>query len=237
MNLKEAFHYQNTLNGFLHSASAYLMSPQNMVRVQQTHMRNAADPSASDEVVDATKERLYSCSNNVMIGLFVALLEEKKSLAHAIHVAKSKSMFMLDAELSANRSRQDVVQALQAVSRIKPSERMTYANGYKFNNEGNQVPYRYDVKEVTTIDFDRNFVRDLMRKYQQEANEVSNKADHCMIDTELEGFIPLFDPDGSFDDVVEAYTAYVSLECKDQHDSQLTAEQAAYEERVARHAV
>ena len=234
MNLKEAFHYQNTLNGFLHSASAYLMSPQNMVRVQQTHMRNAADPSASDETIDATKERPYPCSNNVMIGLLAALLEERKALAQAIQRAKSLSSFMLDAELSANRSRQDVVQALQTVSRIKPSERMTYANGYKFNNEGNQVPYRYDVKEVTTIDFDRNFVRDLMRKYQQEANEISNKADHCMIDTELEGFIPMFDPDGSFDDIVEVYDVLASGR---NNESRLTAEQAAYEARAAKHAV
>lgn len=234
MNLKEAFHYQNTLNNFLHSASAYLMSPQNMVRVEQVHMRSAADPSTSNETVDATKERPYPCSNTVMIGLLIALLEERKALAQAIQLAKSKSSFMLDAELSVNRSRHDVVQALQTVVRIKPSERMTYANGYKFNNEGNQVPYRYDVKEVTTIDFDRNFARDLMRKYQQEANEVSNKADHCMIDTELEGFIPMFDPDGSFDDIVEVY-AVLALG-KDSED-QLTADQAAYEERAARHAV
>lgn len=237
MNLKEAFHYQNTLNGFLHSASAYLMFPQNMVRIEQTHLRNAADPSANNETIDATKERPYPCSNNVMIGLFVSLLEERKQLAYAIHLAKSKSSFMLDAALSVNRSRQDVVQALQAVARIKPSERMTYANGYKFNNEGNQVPYRYDVKEVTTIDFDRNFVRNLMRKYQQEANKISNKADHCMIDTELEDFIPTFDPDGSFDDIVEAYMSYVELAHKEEHDTALTVDQAAYEERAARHAV
>jgi len=111
---------------------------------------------------------------------------------------------------------------------------MTYANGYKFNNEGNQVPYRYDVKEVTTIDFDRNFVRDLMRKYQQEANEISNKADHCMIDTELEGFIPMFDPDGSFDDIVEVYAVLASGR---NNESRLTAEQAAYEARAAKHAI
>ena len=31
--------------------------------------------------------------------------------------------------------------------------------GYRFNTDGNQVSYRCDVKKVTTINYDRNKVR------------------------------------------------------------------------------
>lgn len=230
MNLKEAFHYQNTLNNLASSASLYLGNQSNMVRVEQTHLKSAADPSATDETIDATKERLHPISNNDMILLYVEILAERQRLALAIQGAKVSCGFALDANLSTNRMRQDVVHTLQMLSRVKSSERTTYANGYKFNVEGNQVPYRYDVKEITTIDFDRNLVKEIARKLQLEANEISKEADRCMIEVELKGFEPRFDIDGSFDDIVEAYAVHLN-----QHP--VDAETAAYEARYERHAV
>jgi hypothetical protein len=32
--------------------------------------------------------------------------------------------------------------------------------GYRFNADGNQVPYKCDLKRVTKINFDRNKIRD-----------------------------------------------------------------------------
>lgn len=226
MNLKEAFHYQNTLNSLAASAALYIGNQSNMVCVEQTHLKNAADPAADNEVIDATKERPHQISNNDMIRLYVGILDERQRLALAVQEAKANCGFALDANLSTNRMRQDIVRTLHTLSRVKPSERMTYANGYKFNVEGNQVPYRYDVREVTTIDFDRNLVKSITQKLQIEANEISKEADRCMISVELKDFEPRFDIDGSFDDVVEAYAVSTTVPAND-----------AYEARYERHAV
>ena len=78
----------------------------------------------------------------------------------------------MDGEISLNRYRQRLAEKFRRMARIKSKE-VTETNsgvGYRFNNDGNQVAYKCDVKRVTTINFNRNTVR----KY---AAQLSGKSD------------------------------------------------------------
>ena len=233
MNLKEAFHYQNALGSLIATAQSYLNNPKYVTKVTQEHMRMKFG-GEDDETKDATTERPYSCSTNELIGLMMAMIDERHRLALAIDLAKRECGYALDANLATNRARQQCAQALVFLSRMKPSERITYANGYRFNVEGNQMPYRYDVKETTELDFDRGLAKMLAKQLNAEANEISKQADRCMIEVELKDFEPMFDADGGFDDAIDVFLANSK---QPEAHTEMTTEQEAYEQRYQRHAV
>ena len=74
---------------------------------------------------------------------------------------------------------------------------------YKFNQEGNQTKYFYTVEETTQIDFDRNDVRNLVKKYLRETDEVSSKLDAIEINTTVD-HTAMFDVNDNFEDLVGA---------------------------------
>ena len=69
--------------------------------------------------------------------------------------------------------------------------------GYCFNNEGNQVSYRCDVKRVTTIHFDRNRIRRMCAELSRRADTVSTVLDTALITTEVD-YTPPFDVNDTF---------------------------------------
>ena len=109
---------------------------------------------------------------NEMIEFAVYLLGEREKLSEAINKVKYNLPLDLDGEISLNRFRQRLAETFRRMARIKSKE-VTETNsgvGYRFNNDGNQVSYKCDVKRVTTINFNRNTVR----KY---AAQLSGKSD------------------------------------------------------------
>ena len=81
---------------------------------------------------------------------------------------------------------------------------MVKAYGYKFNTVGDQVQYTYDVKEVTTIDFDRNKVKGLGKRLIEEADKVSAQVDKLMVELNVE-YSPEFSVNDSFEDAVTQF--------------------------------
>ena len=76
--------------------------------------------------------------------------------------------------------------------------------GYCFNNEGNQVSYRCDVKRVTTIHFDRNKIRGMAAALSKRADEISMSLDKCLVNTEV-SYEPPFDMNDSFEDILSDF--------------------------------
>ena len=70
-------------------------------------------------------------------------------------------------------------------------------NGYCFNNEGNQVSYRCDVKRVTTIHFDRNKIRKMCSELSRKADAVSSSLDAALVTTQVDYTAP-FDVNDTF---------------------------------------
>ena len=208
MNLKESFRYQNFLDQMLSEAAMYLGNRGNITTVTETHLRSKANPDAQDETLDATPERLLSADvkPDDVVDFLLRVLDEKVNLSLAIDEAKKNCDFAIDAELNANRARQQAAIALAGMAEVKATERIKAGKSYKFNAEGNQMGYTYDVKEVTTIDYDRNRVKALVKKLHRESDEVSTQADRMMVSLEVD-FIPAFDVNSNFEDAVEDFLA------------------------------
>lgn len=76
--------------------------------------------------------------------------------------------------------------------------------GYRFNNEGNQVAYRCDVKRVITIHFDRNKIRKLCGDLSRKSDEISTALDAALINAPVDYIAP-FDVNDTFADVFEQF--------------------------------
>ncbi len=211
MNLKESFRYQNYLTTLFSEVSSYLNNRRNLVRVRQDHLRKSANPDAQDETVDATQERVYVQDNGTIIAFMKAIMDEKYALAIAIGKAKSACSIDIDAETAYNSLRRGMAATLERVCSIKSSECKTQGSDFKFNATGDQVRYYYDIKEVTTIDFDRNSVKHLAKTLAKEADETSSALDRCMIDVCVD-FYPSFNVSDSVEDALESFATQRKIE-------------------------
>lgn len=201
MNLKESYRYANYLDGLLSTAYSYLRNKGFVTTTKQNHLRSKANAEALDEVVDVPKQYDVDFTPNSLIDFVVKVLNEKEYLVNAIADAKSKTEINIDNAISMNKKKQEFVNVLNSLASIKPGERQKNGSDYKFNAEGNQVQYCYTVLETTSIDFDRNDVRALSKKYLKETDDISSKLDTIEINTILD-FEPKFDVNSTFEEAV-----------------------------------
>lgn len=206
MYLKEAFRYQNYLNELISATTSYLNGGQYTTKTVQEHLRKKANPDAENETIDLSAERALAYTANQMVDFLQHLIDEKQKLTKAISEAKKGCSIDIDAEVANNRIRQNVAATLSRMGNMKSSERMTKAYAYKFNAEGNQVQYAYEVKEVTTIDFDRNKVKSIGKKLIQSADEASTAIDKAMVELAVD-YTPNYSVNDSFEDAIEQFLA------------------------------
>lgn len=206
MNLKEAFRFQNRLQQLMNEASGILTDPDNIVRVEMTHLRKKVMPEAENEVVIREPSTPFSEQINQLADFLLYLLEQRESLSGAIQKAKAGMDVDMDMEAGLNSQRQSIAATFRAMANLRASELLIphEGMGYRFNAEGNQVGYRCDLKKVTTINFDRNKIRKLASKLYAEADAMSAKLDVALVNTEVAYQAP-FDVNGTFADVFEWY--------------------------------
>ena len=100
-----------------------------------------------------------------------------------------------------NKIKQEYIGYLRRLAAMDSSERKTYGTDYKFDVDGKQTSYRYEVIETTTIDFDRNDVRGLAKKLQKECDEISSKLDLIELTTDVE-FTPKWDVNDTLEEII-----------------------------------
>lgn len=206
MYLKEAFRYQNYLSGLIDRTTAMLSQSQYITKTKQEHMRRKANADAEDEVIEVVVDRPVDFSPNQLVSFLEHLIEEKDKLTKAISAAKKKCDIDIDAEVANNRIRQRVAATLSRMGNMRSSERITKSYGYKFNAEGNQVQYAYDVKEITTIDFDRNKVKGISKNLISKADDASTAIDKVMVGLEVD-YTTDYSVNDSFEDAIEQFFA------------------------------
>lgn len=204
MYLKEAFRYQNYLNSLIDRAVSYLTQSQYVTKTKQEHMRKKANPEAEDETIDVVASRPIDFTANELVSFLEHVVVSKDELTQAISAAKKNATVDIDAAIANNRIRQKISNVLTNMGNMRASERMVKAYGYKFNTVGDQVQYTYDVKEVTTIDFDRNKVKSLGKRLIEEADKVSAQVDKLMVELNVE-YSPEFSVNDSFEDAVAQF--------------------------------
>jgi hypothetical protein len=202
MNLKESYRYANYLDNLLITAHQYLSNRGFVTTTIEEHLRSKANNEASDEVITAQKPYDVDFTPNDVIDFAVKVIKEKESLQDAIAKAKAGTEINIDNAISMNKKKQQFVYALNNIVDIKPSEKQKQGSDYKFNfQDGNQIRYYYNVIEKTSIQFDRNDVKGLIKKISKECDEVSAKLDAIEINTAV-NFEPTYDVNDKFEDVV-----------------------------------
>lgn len=204
MNLKESYRYANYLDTLLNTAYRYLQNKGFTTTTKQNHLRSKANSEASDEIVEVQNPYDVEFTPNDVIDFVVGVIAEKELLANAIAKAKSGAEINIDNAVAMNKKKQAFVSVLSGIVNIKPSEKTTQGTDYKFNQQdGNQIRYYYNIEETTIIDFNRNDVKALIKKYSKECDDISAKLDAIEINTIVE-HTQKYDISDTFEDLVGA---------------------------------
>lgn len=201
MILKEAFRYQNYLTSLFVQATSYLSREDFITTTTQKHNRTMVNPEAQDEDIVVPKVFNVDYKPNDLIDFVVKLIDEKQKLSNAITDAKKSLDMDIDAAMSMNKTKQAFISVLRRMASIKSTESEKEGTSYKFNNDGDQVSYRYPVKEVKAIDYNRNTVKGLISKYKKETDQISTTRDRIDIMTEVD-YIPVWEVDTPLEDIL-----------------------------------
>ena len=209
MNLKEAFRFQNRLQSMMDEAQCILGREQNITKVQNTYLRKKVMAEAEDETTMDAPSTEYSDQITSMAEFLLFLLSQRENLSAAIYKAKADVDLAsgLDGEVGLNSNRQEIAGLFRRMAGLRSSEVLISngGTGYRFNNEGNQVSYRCDVKRVTTINFDRNKIRSMCVDLSKKADDVSAALDAALVNTQVEYEVP-FDVNDTFAEAFEHFT-------------------------------
>lgn len=202
MNLKESFRYQKFLDGLMMNAGSYLQHPSFCLQTTKVHLRKAVNPEAED-VTEVVDDGEFVSADTVM-AFMAHLIEEREKLSIAIGAAKASIGFDMDAAIETNKFRQSLNGSIRKMLRFVGTKKKTTEMGYKFDINGQQVPYRYDVEVTTTERYDKEAAKTMMRETITKADEVSAAIDAALINTAV-AYEPPYDVNESFDDVLETF--------------------------------
>lgn len=201
MVLKEAYEYQNFLSKLISQAELFLMNPGFITKCKEVHKRKSANPDAFDEEIEPKKDVDIDVDANTLVDLVVDIIKERKKLLDAIDAAKKSADINIDNAISINKTEQDFINVLSFMNQQKSTKYISSGVGYKFNAEGNQVQYIYDIENEVSIDFDRNSVRGLIKKYRKECNERSIQVDCAELNTVVD-YNPKWDINSTLEEIL-----------------------------------
>lgn len=206
MNLKEAFRFQNKLGALMDEAQSILSLDSNITKVENTFLRRKVFESAENETVVDTPPTEFADRITELVSFLVYLMAQREALCKAIHAAKNSLPIDMDSEVGLNAKRQEIARALKRMADVRNSEVVINdgGTGYRFNQEGNQVTYRCDVKRVTTINFDRKAVRNAAAELTRKADAVSSELDRCLVNSTVSYEAP-FDVNDSFAEIFTTF--------------------------------
>lgn len=206
MNLKEAFRFQNKLGTLMDEAQGILGREANITKVENTYLRQKVYDGAENETVVDTPPTEFADRITDVVKFMMHLMDQREKLSKAIHAAKNVLPIDMDSEVGLNAKRQEIARVLKRMADVRNSEVLINGGGtgYRFNQEGNQLTYRCDVKRVTTINFDRKVVRNFAAEMNRRADAVSAELDRCLVNSEVAYEAP-FDVNDSFAEIFSAF--------------------------------
>ena len=206
MNLKEAFRFQNKLGALMDEAQNILGLDSNITKVENTFLRRKVFEGAENETVVDTPPTEFADRITELVSFLVYLMAQREALCKAIHAAKNSLPIDMDSEVGLNAKRQEIARVLKRMADVRNSEVVINDGGigYRFNQEGNQVAYRCDVKRVTTINFDRKAVRNAAAELTRKADAVSSELDRCLVNSTVSYEAP-FDVNDSFAEIFTTF--------------------------------
>ncbi len=207
-SLKKSFEYKNYLKQLFNNAIGLLQNESFMTKSKVYHYISQANKEEEDKVEEndnAIRSTYSYISPNDLISFTIFIRDTITRLGDAIVDAKYIKDY--DALVSQNIINRELLAALCYANAFKSKEKHSLAYGRKFNNDGEQVEYAYDTKEVSTIDFNRNYTKYLAASIRAKCNAVSEKIDEIAVMPNTVDFETIFEIGESFE---EAYERYVN---------------------------
>ena len=202
MNLKESFRYQNFLDALISSAKYSIIDPRHSMIVTKSHLRSKANPEAVDEILVDEVDDFHP--NDKVVEFLLWAVKEKEVLSRIISDAKTTDEFDLDSSVSSNRQRKEIIKSINSLLSKKEVKTKEYGTDNKFNIEGAQVSYRYEIEVERKENFNRAELKAVVKHLNSICDEVSSKIDEFLINTAID-YTPRFDVNASFDDVMEEF--------------------------------
>lgn len=203
MNLKEAFRYQKFLDSMMANASYSIQNRDHSMKITRTHFRHKANQEAEDmtEIVEVSDPFF---PNDDVIRFMQHLIEEKEKLSVAIGRAKAASDFDIDAAIEVNKLSRDMLHAIKQMLRFKAYRKMDQGRDFKFDTNGVQSPYFYDMEITAEEAFSRKDARNAAQQAIEHADAVSSRIDAALINLTVD-YAPPYNVNDSFDDAMEAF--------------------------------
>lgn len=214
INIKEAYRYHNYLDDIMQSLFSHLRA-NNAIVITEKHNKSKADPDAEDSVVTIKPEKHFGDNYNVVdiASLINEIIAEKLHLSNSIVTAKEnlkfrsgKYTFTIDSAIEYAKKTRSLTTYIRSLLNLKSKEENESGRGLKFNAEGNQISYIYDIEKITTIDFDRKVLGTLHKKLLGQADELSTLVEENML-KKVVVFSPRYSVHKSVDEIVEDYLA------------------------------
>lgn len=203
MNLKEAFRYQNFLEAVLNDASTSIYSKEHCLTVKRKHLRNAVNPDVENESEIVEVDEFFS--NDDVLKLIEFAVNQKNALTEAIGETKRGLSFDLDAAIATNKYRQRACSSIRTMlSRSIPGKYTERGAGFKFNVEGNQTTYYYDIEVTKEVAYDIDTAKKKLKEFIAKSDKVSADIDFVMVNAQV-GYVPPFDVNDSFEDIMTEF--------------------------------
>lgn len=215
ISIKEACRYANFLDGVISNLKNDVRyAGVTLFKIHETHQKSKAVKDCEDEEFDKTPESKYEARANDIVYLINDLIKDKLRLSIAINKAKEKTLIdwkedgeqlNIDSAVEYNKNLRDhATGVLSSLKREKNSESEKKGIMYVANAEGNQVQYYYTVKEVRTVDFDKDAVEKLYKKILKDADVISEMIDEAKLAKSVD-YTPTYNYHDSLEDIVEKY--------------------------------
>lgn len=202
ITLKKSFEVQNYLSKLLAEALEILSYNDNITTTKQTHLRNKSYSEAQDEEITVKKSNELPFTIDNLVTFIDLLIAEIDKLTIAINDAKNYKGQYLDAMIAMNNKRRNVLHVYERMAKLKQTERVVKGTAEKFNEAGEQVTYKYDINETTSIDYDRDRVKNRVSSLRRQLDRVSTAIDEMQLSS-MVVYDPIFEVGESLEDAVE----------------------------------
>ncbi len=212
MNLVEACKLARNIETLKIQVAEIVANMDYATKVTEAHLKSKAGEGLEDETVIREVDKAYEITTEEAIKLLDILMEKKALLSSAIEAAKHNIKIEVnglelayDSAVEYNKSLRDVViYRMSRLNRIKEGVTKTTAMSHRFNAEGNQIPYRYDVELKTESLVNLQDTKKKEKAYRKLADEVSTKLDEAKLATKIDLDLGI-ELNDTLDDVIEAF--------------------------------
>ena len=210
MNINEACKLARNIKECVEVLQRMSYKSEYAYKIEMKHEKKAVNPDVEDLTEDNTADKEYDVSMNQIVKAMLYLNKEAAKVSKAIEVAKNSAlvnvngeMISVDSATEYNRNLRSTINIMRSLSKNKDTESKSRGSDYKFDIEGKQTPFYYNITTTKTVDYDKTEIKNEEKAIRKEVEEISIAIDKAKLDTEVM-LDTVFDVNtDSFEDVLE----------------------------------